>query len=237
MLPAMIGITLSRIKPTGASHPDALNFAKTLVFMDNLSNVLWQIALSLNVEAMSLYKHVANKDDLLDGLVELVFSKMNLPTPDMNWKEAVRERGYTVRNNLNRHPWAAGLFESRASLGPTRLRHQNNMIGILRKDGFSIELAYHALITLASYTYGFVIMEQAWFMPEEPTKAVASKAPSPAPISLDEFPHLLEMINFVRGRGGENTPNVVRPERGLVTEFEFGLNLLIEGFEKKLETH
>lgn len=186
-----------------------------------------QVAQGLDVEAMSLYKHIANKDDLMDGLVELIFAQMALPSPDLEWKVALRERAFSVRQALNRYPWAASLIETSGNLGPTRLRHHNTMIGILRGGGFSIELAYNTLIAFTSYIYGFVIMEQAWFSPPKQKKADAK----PPEISPHELPHILEMINFVSGKGGDAT---VRPQPGLVTEFEFGLNTLLDGFARKL---
>jgi AcrR family transcriptional regulator len=186
-----------------------------------------QVAQGLGVEAMSLYKHIANKDDLLDGLVELIFAQMTLPSPDLEWKAALRERAFSVRQALNRYPWAASLIETSGNLGPTRLRHHNTMIGILRKGGFTIELSYNILITFTSYIYGFVIMEQAWFAPPKEKKTDVK----PPVISPDELPHILEMINFVSGKGSDAT---VRPQPGLVTEFEFGLNNLLEGFARVL---
>lgn len=188
-----------------------------------------QIAQRLNVEAMSLYKHIANKEDLMDGLVELVFAQMTVPAPELEWRAALRERAYTTRQVLNKYPWAASLIETRAALGPTRLRHHNNMIGILRRSGFSIGHAYNALIALTSYVYGFVIMEQAWFTPPAEQKSrPAAEAP---PISAEEFPYIHEMIRFVSGRGGDQT---VRPQPGLADEFEFGLNTLLDGFGENL---
>ncbi len=188
-----------------------------------------QVAQGLGVEAMSLYKHIANKDDLMDGLVELIFAQIILPSPDLGWKKALRERAYSVRQVLNRYPWAPTLIETRGGLGPTRLHHHNIMIGILRKDGFTIELAYNTLIAFTSYIYGFVIMEQAWFTPPKENKTDIK--PPPNPISPHEFPHVFEMINFVSGKGSDAT---IRPQPGLVTEFEFGLNNLLEGFARSL---
>lgn len=189
-----------------------------------------QIAQGLNVEAMSLYKHIANKEDIMDGFVELLFEQMTLPPAESKWQEALRERAYSLRKVLNKYPWASSLIETRSFLGPARLRHHDNMIGILRNGGFSIEAAYNILIAITSYTYGFAIMEQAWFSPAVEPEKKLSKAHAPPPISSTDYPHLLEMLNFVSGKGDGQA----RPQPGLASEFEFGLNNLLQGFEKSL---
>src|SRR5437867_8063557 len=99
---------------------------------------------ALGVEAMSLYNHVANKGDLLDGMIDIVFSEIDLPSRGADWKTAMRQRGVSARRVLSRHPWAIGLMESRSSPGPATLRHHDAVIGRLREAGFSIALAAHA---------------------------------------------------------------------------------------------
>lgn len=205
-----------------------LNTALALADKSGLDSVsMRQVAKGLGVEAMSLYNHVANKDDILDGLVELVVSQMSVPSPDTEWKEALRERAYTVRKILNRHPWAANLLESRASIGPTRLRHHDSMIGILRKAGFSIELAFNTMIALTSYIYGFVIIEEGFKLKEQP-KVVESVQPT---ISPTEYPYIYEMINFVIAKNNENAESGNYTESSFFADFEFGLNHLLDGVE------
>src|SRR5947209_20505202 len=106
---------------------------------------------ALGVEAMSLYNHVANKDDLLDGMVDFVFSEIDLPSGGADWKTSMRHRGVSARQALARHPWAIGLMESRTSPGPATLRHHDAVIGSLRRGGFSIEMAAHAFSGLYRY--------------------------------------------------------------------------------------
>src|SRR5215813_1078569 len=106
---------------------------------------------SLGVEAMSLYNHVANKDDLLDGMVDLVFSEIPLPAANLDWRSAMRERAIAVRAALSRHRWAIGLMESRRRPGAATLRHHDAVLGCLRIAGFSVELAAHAYSVLDSY--------------------------------------------------------------------------------------
>jgi len=205
-----------------------LNTALALADKSGLDSVsMRQVAKGLGVEAMSLYNHVANKDDILDSLVELVVSQMSVPSPDTEWKEALRERAYTVRKILNRHPWAANLLESRASIGPTRLCHHDSMIGILRKAGFSIELAFNTMIALTSYIYGFVIIEEGFKLKEQP-KVVESVQPT---ISPTEYPYIYEMINFVITKNNENAESGNYTKSSFFADFEFGLNHLLDGLE------
>lgn len=209
-----------------------LNTALALADKSGLDSVsMRQVAKGLGVEAMSLYNHVANKDDILDGLVELVVSQMSVPSPDTEWKEALRERAYTVRKILNRHPWAANLLESRASIGPTRLRHHDSMIGILRKARFSIELAFNTMIALTSYIYGFVIIEEGFKLKEQP-KVVERVQLT---ISPTEYPYIFEMINFVIAKNNENAESGNCTESSFFADFEFGLNHLLDGLERILD--
>src|SRR3984893_17897152 len=114
---------------------------------------------ALGVEAMSRYNHVANKDELLDGMVDLVFSEIDLPAGGADWKTAMRQRAVSARQTLARHPWAVGLMESRTSPGPATLRHHDAVIGSLRAAGFSIQMPAHAYSVLDSYIYGFALQE------------------------------------------------------------------------------
>ena len=108
---------------------------------------------------MLLYNHVANKDKLLDAMVDLVFSEIGLPSDGTAWKPALRERAVSARRALSRHRWAIGLMESRSSPGPATQRHHDAVIGCLRNAGFSIEMATHAFSVLDSYIYGFALQE------------------------------------------------------------------------------
>ena len=113
----------------------------------------------LGVEAMSLYNHVASKGDLLDGMIDLVFSEIDLPSGGAGWKTAMRQRAASARQVLSRHRWAIGLMESRSSPGPATLRHHDAVIGCLREAGFPVALAAHAFAVLDSYIYGFALQE------------------------------------------------------------------------------
>src|SRR3954452_19169043 len=115
---------------------------------------------AVGVEAMSLYNHVANKEDLLDGMIDLVFSEIELPSSRGSWKTAMRRRALSVRSVLSGHRWAVGLMPSRTAPGPATLRHHDAVLACLRKAVFSIALTAHAYAEIDSYIYGFMLQER-----------------------------------------------------------------------------
>ena len=176
---------------------------------------------ALGVEAMSLYNHVANKDELLDGMIDVVFSEIGLPSDEDNWKTAMRRRAMSVRTVLSRHRWAVGLTESRSSPGPATLRHHDAVIGCLREAGFSVELTAHAFSALDSYIYGFALQERSLpFDTPEETRELAQAILAQFPV--DEYPHLAELT----------FEHVLRPGYDYGNEFEFGLDLILDGLER-----
>jgi AcrR family transcriptional regulator len=174
----------------------------------------------LGVEAMSLYNHVRNKEDLLDGLIDLVFAEVPLPSADIAWKEAMRRRGVDLRGALSRHRWAIGLMESRTSPGPATLRHHDSVLGCLFAAGFSMELTAHAYAALDSYIYGFALQEQGLPM-EGPEKTAALAEVMLAQFPADLFPHLAAFT----------AEHVLTPGYDFAAEFEFGLDLILDGLE------
>jgi len=175
---------------------------------------------ALGVEAMSLYNHVANKGELLDGMVDLVFSEIDLPSGETGWKAAMRQRAVSARRALSRHPWAIGLMESRSSPGPATLRHHDTVIGSLRRAGFSIEMAAHAFSVLDSYIYGFALQEASLpFHTAEETAELAQTILARFP--PDEYPHLTELT----------VEHVLQPGYDYGNEYEFGLDLILDGLE------
>ena len=175
----------------------------------------------VGVEAMSLYNHVANKDDLLDGMVDLVFAEIGLPAAEADWRSAMRRRAVSAREVLSRHRWAIGLMESRTSPGPATLRHHDAVLGTLRRAGFSVELAAHAFSALDSYIYGFALQEASLpFDTPEQTAEVAQTILTP--LRPDEYPHLVEMA----------VEHVLQPGYHYGNEFEFGLDVILDGLER-----
>ncbi len=182
----------------------------------------------LGVEAMSLYNHVANKDDVLDGMVEVVVAEFELPSPEANWQAALRLTARTAREVLLRHPWAPALIESRATRSDVRFRYAEAVVGTLRRAGFPIELAYRAQLTLNSYIYGFTLHEiNPPFEPEERQDVAAAAR---LQVSPDEYPFLTEVMDMIL-QAGPSRPG----RKGATThasEFEFGLDLILDGLER-----
>jgi AcrR family transcriptional regulator len=175
----------------------------------------------LGVEAMSLYNHVASKGDLLDGMVDVVFSEIGLPAGDVVWKPAMRQRAISAREALARHRWAIGLMESRRSPGPATLRHHDAVLGCLRGAGFSVELTAHAYSVLDSYIYGFALQEASLpFDSAEEAPELAQEIAGQLPAG--EYPHLTELA----------VAHVLQPGYRYGDEFEIGLDLILDGLER-----
>ncbi|OOC53446.1 MULTISPECIES: TetR/AcrR family transcriptional regulator [Nocardiopsis] len=183
-----------------------------------------KVAEHLGVEAMSLYHHVANKDEILDGIVDLVFAEIDLPRDAADWRSAMRRRAFSARAVLFRHTWALGLMDSRRNPGPATLRHHDWVIGCLRGAGFPIAMAAQAFSTLDSYVYGFVLQESnlPFDTPGE-LEDVATAMVSAFP--ADAYPHLSEMI----------TDHALRRDYAYADEFAPGLDLILDGLERTLE--
>ena len=172
----------------------------------------------LGVEAMSLYKHVANKDDLLDGMVDLVFGEIDLPTEGTDWRTAMRARAVSARAALNRHPWATALMQSRTAPGAATLRHHDTVIGTLRKSGFSVVLTAHAFSAIDAYVYGFALQERSLpFETLEQAEEVGRQMFARMPAGA--YPHLTELT----------VQHVLQPGYDYGDEFEYGLDLLLDG--------
>lgn len=192
-----------------------------------------KLARGVGVEAMSLYHHVANKDDLLDGMTDLVFDEIVFPRDGVTWRAAMRERALSIRHVLARHPWAIGLMESRTKPGPAALRHHDAVIGCLRTAGFSVRLTAHAFSVLDSYIYGFALQERGlpFHTPEEISKLARVLL---ARLPAAEYPHLTELtVNHILRPGPGATTDAVRGDVG--NEYEFGLELILDGLERALE--
>lgn len=189
--------------------------------LENLS--MRRLAEKLGVEAMSLYKHIANKEELLDGVVDAVLSEIEMPPPAARWRDAMRLRALSARRVVLKHPWAATLIESRMNPGEVRLRYGDTILGFLRRDGFSIELAYRAFVTIDSYVYGFTLQEINW-PAEETSRVQVMRALQAVPRSL--YPHLLEAMDHVSSRRER------RRVPAYDAEFLFGLDLILDGLER-----
>jgi AcrR family transcriptional regulator len=178
-----------------------------------------KIGEQLGVEAMSLYRHVRNKEDILDGMVDLVFSEIELPASGAEWRAAMRQRAISARAALARHPWAIRLMEARTRPGPANLRHHDAVLGSLRAAGFSSRMATRAYNVLDSYLYGFALQEMS--LPfEAPEELSAAAETLLRQIPGDEYPHLRDVATEFAASGFV-----------YADEFVFGLDLILDGLE------
>ena len=181
------------------------------------------LADKLGVKPMSVYHYVANKEEILDGIVDLVFAEIELPRAGGDWRVEMRRRAVSARQVLRRHPWAIALLQTRTSPGPATLRHHDAFIGTLREGGFPVTMTAHALAVIDSYLYGFALTESA--LPihgPEPVAEVAGSMTRQYP--ADAYPHLVEFT----------TAHVIRPGYDFGDEFPFGLDLILDGLARSL---
>jgi AcrR family transcriptional regulator len=181
-----------------------------------------KVAAKLRVEAMSLYNHVANKEDLIDGLVDIVFSEIEVPEPgSVDWRTAMRSRALSVRAALQRHRWAVGLMEGRMSPGPANIANHNAVIGCLREGGFEFRDAVHAYSVMDAYIYGFALQERGlpFDTPEETAKVMREQRQNVP--SMDDYPYLVETAAELEKAGYDYD-----------VEFLFGLDLILDGIER-----
>ena len=166
---------------------------------------------------MSVYHYVANKDEIIDGIVDLVFGEMDIPSPVEDWRTEMHRRSVSVRHVLRRHPWAIPLLQSRTAPGPATLCHLDAVIGCLRGAGFSVEMTAHAYALIDSYVYGFALSEAS--LPINGPESVADVAETMMQrFSTGAYPHLLEF----------STKHVMKPGYDFGEEFEFGLSLVLD---------
>jgi AcrR family transcriptional regulator len=178
----------------------------------------------LGVEGMAMYYYFANRDQIVDGIVDLVFAEIDLPSSDGDWKAAMRRRAISLRDVLLRHRWAIGLMESRRNGGPANLRHHDAVIGSLRAGGMDIAMAAHAYSLIDSYTYGFALTKMT--LPFDTGAEVAEVAAGMLQsFHPSEYPHLVEMMG-----------HALEPGYDYLDEFEYGLDAILDGLERASES-
>ncbi|MBX3274647.1 MAG: TetR/AcrR family transcriptional regulator C-terminal domain-containing protein [Sandaracinaceae bacterium] len=181
------------------------------------------VADALGVQAMSLYNHVANKDALLDRMVDAVFARVEVPL-DADWRTAMAARARAIHAASREHPWAVGLLESRRSPGATTLMHHDATIGVLRRAGFSAAMVAHALAVLDAYVYGFALQELSLPLgPNEDVPALAAEILASMP--ADALPHLAWFT----------AEHVMAPGYSFSDELEYGLELVLDGLARRVE--
>jgi len=175
----------------------------------------------LGVEAMAVYYHFADKDEVIDGVVDIVFAEIDVPVAGAPWKAAMRRRAISVRDALLRHRWAIGLMEARAHPGPANLRHHDAVIGNLRAAGFDSAMVAHAYSVLDGYIYGFALTKMN--LPFDSSDMVEEMAQTMLePFPFDQYPNLAAFV----------TEHVMQPGYDFGDEFEYGLDLILDGIER-----
>jgi AcrR family transcriptional regulator len=192
--------------------------------IDSLS--MRKLADELGVSAMSPYYYVANKDRLIDGMVDIVFGEIEPPSLDVDWKTAMRRRAVSTREALNRHRWAVGNMEGRTTHGRANLRLHDAVLGCLRAAGFSLEMTVHAYSVQDAYIYGFALQETDMSSETPDDFAAEAKRQMTAyEEMLADFPNLVEVV------GG----HVAKAGYDYAKEFLFGLDLILEGLDQLRE--
>jgi AcrR family transcriptional regulator len=181
----------------------------------------------LGAGPMSIYYYVVNKHALLDGMVDIVFSEIELPSPEADWKRAMRQRAISTREVLRRHPWALGRMEATTSPGPSDLRLHDAVLGCLRQAGFSVEMAVQAYSVQDAYIYGFALQERTLaFGTREEFANTARKRVKEVETKVDDaarlYPHLAEVVGGYIAKHGYDAAQA----------FEFGLDVILDGLEK-----
>lgn len=209
---------------TPLSRDRVLRAAVALADEDGLESVsMRKLGQVLRVEAMSLYKHVASKDDILDGIADLVVGDFEVPSGDLDWKVSIRRSAISAHQVLLRHPWASSLIESRLNAGPARMRYLDGVIGVLSAAGFPLPIVIRAIMALDSHTYGFVLQEMAWSFDTEHAPEMAAAFAQGLPAGA--YPNLLAMAEMTATAPG-----------GSSVDFEFGLDLILDGLERLRDT-
>jgi AcrR family transcriptional regulator len=181
------------------------------------------LADELGAGAMSLYHHVPNKEQLLDGMIDIVFSEIEPPPTGVDWKTAMRKRAVSTREALARHRWAVGLMEGRTSHGPANMRLHDAVLGCLREAGFSLEMTVHAYSVLDAYIYGFALQETD--MSSESADDFAAEAQRQMDeyqAVLADYPHVVEVVGGYVAKAGYD----------YATEFLFGLDVILDGLDR-----
>ena len=220
---------MSRSEPATETRPPLSRerVLETAVTLADRHGIEWlsmrKLADALGVAAMSLYYYVPNKERLLDGMVDIVFSEIEPPSTDDDWKTAMRKRAISTREALGRHPWAVGEMEGRTDHGPANLRLHDAVLGCLRATGFSIEMTVHAYSVQDAYIYGFALQERD--MSSETANDFAAEAQRQMHAYADvlaDYPHLVEVVGGYVAKAGYD----------YATEFLFGLDLILDGLER-----
>jgi AcrR family transcriptional regulator len=186
-----------------------------------------RIAQELGVVPMALYKHVSNKDELLDGMVDVVVGEIDPPPSGTDWKTAIRQRVLSARGALLRHPWTSRVIESRTDPSPMVLEYMDSMIGMFRAGGFSIDLTHHAMHAMGSRLLGFTqeLYDDSVDLDPEATAVMVQQM-------AGKYPHITELVMAI----AHDEASVVGQGCDDQFEFEFALDLMLDGLERLRDT-
>jgi AcrR family transcriptional regulator len=186
-----------------------------------------KLAQELGVVPMALYKHVSNKDELLDGMVDVVVGEIDPPPSGTDWKTTIRQRVLSARSALLRHPWASQVIESRTDPTPTVLEYMDSMVGIFRAGGFSIDLTHHAMHAMGSRLLGFTqeLFDDSVDLDPAATAVMVQQM-------AGKYPHIIEMLVAIT----HDEASVVGQGCDDQFEFEFALDLMLDGLERLRDT-
>jgi AcrR family transcriptional regulator len=180
-----------------------------------------RLAKELGVEAMSLYNHVANKDEILSGIVEIVAGEVEVPSDPTNWKTSIRQSAISAHDAFIRHRWACSLLTSTPAVVPSRMRWMEGLLATLREAGFSPNLTHHAYHALDSHITGFTLWQVSFpFETREELLDLADDFLKQIP--ADQYPYVIEHAQEHLADPDPDEPN----------EFEFGLDLILDGLER-----
>jgi len=206
------------------SRERVLRAAVKLAARDGIESLtMRKLADEIGSGAMSLYHYVPNKDRLLDGMIDIVFAEIELPSTDVDWKTAMRRRAISTREALARHPWAIGLMEGRTNHGSANLRLHDAVLGCLRAAGFSVEMTVHAYSVQDAYIYGFALQERDMSPgTADEFAAEAQRQMREYEAVLAAYPHLVEVVGGYVATSGYDPAG----------EFLFGLDLILHGLDR-----
>ena len=212
--------------PTALTKDRIIATAVDLADRDGIESLsMRKLGQELGVDPMSLYNHVRDKDDLLDGIADAVVGEIDPPSAGGDWRTSMRDVLLAARDAMLRHPWAAAVLESRETPGPATMRHMEVVLGILRRGGFSIDLAHHGLHVLGSRVFGFsqdLFDDKSEPIPDTQALQAISRDMAVA------YPNIAELALAVRHEGGLGGCDDD-------VEFRFGIDLILDGLERMRE--
>ncbi|MEQ6903444.1 TetR/AcrR family transcriptional regulator C-terminal domain-containing protein [Nocardioides sp. YIM 152588] len=211
-------------RATALTRDEVVRAAMEIADADGLTGLsMRSVAKRLGVEAMSLYHHVANKEAMLDGMVDQVFTEFHAPRIGEDWAEEMRLRSRSARAVLKRHPWAVGLMDSRRNSGFATLLHHDAVLGCLREAGFSLTLTAHAFAVLDAHLYGFLVQELSLaFDGEQDLAELADQILTFLPEG--QLPYFREFT----------LEHALQPGYDFGDEFDVGLDLILDGLAARL---